>query len=309
MRAVRNSVDGIGTVTVPDPRPSEAVVAVVSAGICASDLHMAGWGPLPHTLGHEIGGLLDAMPVAVDPSAPCHECAACRSGQPNRCELGVRGLGIDRDGGMADQVDTTTTRCVPLPPSIDPRDACLAEPLAVGVHAVERGQVERGHRVAVVGAGSIGLCVVVAAQAAGAEVDVEARHDHQREAVEALGARNGLGAGYDVVFECAGSESAVARAVQVSARGGHVVSAATYWDGLVVDGLSFCTKELTISAAMGYCGHADRSDFASAVSLLARRPDVPQTLITHRFSLDESAEAFRVAATRESKSIKVVLHP
>src|SRR5690606_8952766 len=97
-------------------------------------------------------------------------------------------FGVGRDGGMAEQCIAPESSLVPLPQGVDPRDACLVEPLAVAVHGVRRGRVTGRDRVAVIGGGSIGLTAVVAARATGAAVHLAARHPHQCEAGLRLGA-------------------------------------------------------------------------------------------------------------------------
>src|ERR1700710_1358933 len=86
MRAVRNTADGIAVERVPEPTSDGVLVQVVSSGICGSDLKMLGWGAMPFTLGHEIGGLLeDGTPVTVWPLVPCESCDRCLAGEPQQC--------------------------------------------------------------------------------------------------------------------------------------------------------------------------------------------------------------------------------
>src|SRR5687767_2516042 len=174
MRAVRNTDSGITVLDVPEPSETGVAVQVAGAGICGSDLHMLQWGPMPFTLGHEVGGRLDdGTPVAVWPSRPCGVCDRCLAGEVQQCREGARVYGSTYgDGGMADRVVVEQRNIVPLPPGVDPGDAALVEPLACSVHAFHRGKVERGNRVAVVGAGSIGLGAASVARWLDCDVDV-----------------------------------------------------------------------------------------------------------------------------------------
>jgi 2-desacetyl-2-hydroxyethyl bacteriochlorophyllide A dehydrogenase len=255
--------------------------------------------------------LPDGTPVAVEPITPCLECPACRAGDTQRC---VRGpamvLGVGRDGGMADECVVPESCVVRLPQGVDVRDACLVEPLAVAVHGVRRGHVHGNQRVAVIGGGSIGLAAVVAAQAAGADVDLAARHDHQKAAGERLGAGQLGEREYDVVFDAAGTGAAIAQAVERCKPGGTIVMLGSYWDGDVpVPGQALCMKEISLVPASMYGRVGPSRDIEVAATLLAARPEVADTLITHRFPLDAAAEAFAVARDRAAGAIKVVLEP
>jgi threonine dehydrogenase-like Zn-dependent dehydrogenase len=193
---------------------------------------------------------------------------------------------------------------------VAPRDACLVEPLAVAIHGVRRGHIHGSQRVGVIGGGTIGLAAVVAAQAAGARVDLSARHDRQREAGERLGAGQ-LGDGeYDVVVEAAGTAGALAEAVDRCKPGGTVVLLGTYWDGdTAMPGQALCMKEITLVPASMYGRVGPSRDVDVAAALMASRPELAETLITHRFPLDAAPEAFAAAHDRAAGAIKVVLEP
>ncbi|MCD9624062.1 alcohol dehydrogenase catalytic domain-containing protein [Rhabdothermincola salaria] len=310
MRAVRCH-EGHPVVVDVDPPVGEGVrVTVASAGICGSDLHLLGLG-LPLTFGHEVAGTLpDGTPVAVEPLAPCGVCPACVGGDHARCVLGPAiVLGVGLDGGMADQVLVPESAVARLPGGVALADASLVEPLAVAVHGVRRGGVGGGDRVAVVGGGTIGQMALVAAQAAGATVDLEARHDRQREAAARLGAGEVEGH-YDVVVEAAGSVSALARAVDATRPGGTVVLLGSYWDGdVTMPGLAVTMKEVSLVPSTMYGRVGPSRDIDVAATILGARPDLADAVITHRFPLDAAAEAFAVAADRAAGAIKVVLEP
>ncbi|MBM3659659.1 MAG: alcohol dehydrogenase, partial [Actinobacteria bacterium] len=168
MQAVKSTEDGVRVVAVDDPDPTgdEVVVEMRSASVCGSDLHLAGFGPLPAVMGHEFAGILaDGTPVAVDPNAPCGACDLCTEGKTHLCRnLAI--LGVTRDGGMAERVRVHPSQLVRLPAGVAPEQACLVEPLAVAVHGMGLAGVGGGSRLAVVGAGSIGLAAVAAATGA-----------------------------------------------------------------------------------------------------------------------------------------------
>ena len=315
MRAVRNTERGIEVVQVDEPAPDGpgddgAVVRVRSAGICGSDLHLLSFGPMPVTLGHEFAGVLDdGTPVAVDPNVPCGGCDQCLGGSAHRCRTGAQRVrGVGSDGGMADTVFTRTSSLVPLPDGLRLEDACLVEPLGVAAHGVRLAGLTGGERVAVVGAGSIGLAAVAASRRLAGDLDVVARHGAQRAAGERLGAGSPSGE-YDVVLECAGTESALATAVELCRPGGLVLFLSTPWVPISMPGFAAAMHELGFRWSYTYGHHEHGSDLGDAAALLAGDPAIAETLVTHRFPLDDAAEAFRVAADRASGAIKVILEP
>jgi threonine dehydrogenase-like Zn-dependent dehydrogenase len=310
VRAVRHTERGIEVVDVPDPEPGAEVVQVKSSSICGSDLHMLALGPGPFTLGHECAGLLDdGTPVAVDPSSGCGACDQCTRGASHLCRTGAqRTLGIGADGGLADAIDVRTHRLVPLPAGLALPDACLVEPLGVAQHGARLASLAGGERVAVVGAGAIGLAAVAVVHGLAGEVGVVARHDAQHEAAERLGGRAASGE-YDVVFEAAGTESALATAADLCTPNGTIVFLSTHWEPVTIPGLPALMKELAFQWSYTYSPHDGGHDLDDAAALLASNPEIAATLITHRFPLEDAAEAFRVAGDRAAGAIKVVIEP
>ncbi len=312
MRAVRVVGDDVGVVEVPSPTGDGVRVRVVSAGICGSDLHLMRTDLVRGiTLGHEFAGITeDGIAVAVEPLQPCEDCKSCRRGEYNLCTRSSAMLiGIGMDGGMADEVIVPRRALVPLPAGVAPADACLVEPLAVLVHATRRVGLVSGMRVAVIGGGTIGLCAVAAIRAAGCDVTLLARHDHQRHAGERLGASVTVDGDYDVVFECAGTGDALARSVELMRPGGTISVPGIYWQDVALAGLAFCFKQLTLSPVTLYGRTAGGRDVDAAAALLASNHEIAATLITHRFALDDASAAFAAAGDRKSGAIKVVLEP
>jgi len=310
VKAVRSDPPGVAVVDIPGPETDEGLITVRSASICASDLLYIGWG-LRNVLGHELAGTTaDGAPVAVEAIFGCETCEWCRAGRFNLCTtMGDRALGVTIDGGMSEYYTVPTASHVPLPPGLDVRDACLVEPTSVAGHGVRVGGVGPDTAVGVVGGGAIGLLAVASARARGApEVGLEARHAHQIEAGERLGASRPTG-GYDVVIEAGGSESSVARAIDLVRPEGTVVILGVFQPGTVFPYTEALTKEARVVSAMGYCYYDGGRDFDDAAALLAGSPDLVDTVITHRFPLEDAVEAFRVAADKRSRAIRVVLEP
>ena len=214
------------------------------------------------------------------------------------------------DGGMAEAFRVPTPRLVPLPDGLDVRDASLVEPTSVSWHALRLAGTVPGKRVAVVGAGALGLVAIPAARRLGAEeVAVEARHPHQMEAAERLGARVGVEGEYDVVLEAAGSPDAIDRSIDLVGRGGAVVSVGVYVQPIQINWMPLFNKEAQLIPSIGYCAHDHGREMEDVAALLAAEPDVARTVITHRFPIEDAAEAFRVAADKSTGALRVVVEP
>jgi 2-desacetyl-2-hydroxyethyl bacteriochlorophyllide A dehydrogenase len=308
MRAVRNAPPGVEVVDIDEPEGEGQLVRVASAGICASDVLYLQYGST-QIAGHEFAGRLeDGSAVAVEAIFGCGACAQCAQGSYNLCARGPTALGMLDPGGMCEWFRAPAHALVPLPGGLDLRDASLVEPASVAWHACHLGQVGRGTRVAVVGAGAIGILAAASAQEMGAaDVAVEARYAHQHEARERIGAVAPDG-GYDVVIEAAGSESGLHRAVELARPGGTVVYIGVYGDMTWPHAQAFM-KEVALRPSLGYCAHDGRREFAESADMLAARPELPQMLITHRYPIEDAPEAFRTAPKRSAGAFRVVVEP
>ena len=315
MRAIRNTDDGIRVLDVAPPDGSgigdPVVVQPASVGICGSDLHMIGLGLQGVTIGHEIAAMYQGRAVAIQPAVYCGQCAACQRGDHHVCPSAGQGIfGIHRDGGMADELVVDVQCLVELPDGVDARSACLVEPIAVGVHAVNKADLEPGMKVAVVGAGGVGL-VAAAAASRVCGVDIVARHQAQFEAAERLGLRpvrdTELGSDYDVVIDAAGTESSLATAIGAIRPAGTIVVPGIYWTDVTLPGLALCMKETQLRVALYYGYHDGRRETDVAAELLGALPDLPAALISHRFELERAADAFATAGDRGAGAIKVVV--
>lgn len=310
MRAGRLIGSSVGIVDREPPQPDDrhVVVDVATAGICGSDLHMVHDGLAATTLGHEFSGRIAGGPlVAIRPTGMCGSCEQCAQGRTNLCAQAFGSfLGGVLDGGWADQVAVDSTMVFPLPHGTTPGAGALVEPLAVAIHGVRRVELVPGQRVAVIGGGSVGLAVVAAAMHLGYTVDIDARYDHQRRAADALGAHVGLRGRHDVVFDAVGSQSAVEASLRACRSGGSIVELGVFWEPVVLT-RELTLREITLIPSMFYAHDHTESDFDTAISVISLRPEIESILVTHRFPLDDVAEAMRVADDRSAGAIKVHL--
>lgn len=310
-RGVFNTADGIRVQPFSEDRDG-ARVRVASVGICTSDLWVMGMGPSPFVVGHEFAGHLDdGTLVAAYPLTRCGECDQCARGAFNRCRQVFAGsMGLGAHGGMRDEVVMPAADLLPLPPGLAPGNASLVEPFAVGFHAAERAQVQPGQRIAVIGAGALGLTVAAVLRGAGHDVAIAARHPHQQKAAEQLGLRLGLGTEYDLVVDAAGTESGLQQAAELLAPGGTLLLLGLYPPtGVNFPALPLMMKEANVVTATAYCHGGERSDWVAAADYLAANPDTIDALVTHRFALDDAAAAFAMATNRAAGAIKVLVTP
>ena len=309
MRAVRNAPPGVEVVEIDEPEGDGELVRVAVTGISASDLMYLRYGST-QIAGHEFAGVLDdGTPVAVEAMFGCGACMQCEQGNYNLCEQGPMGLGMLDPGGMCEWFRAPRHALVPLPRGLDLEDAALVEPASVALHSCHVGEIGADTRVAIVGAGAIGILAAAAAQTMGAsDVAVEARHPHQHEARESIGAVTTT-AGYDVVIETGGSESALHRAVEIARPGGTVVYLGTYGADTTWPHHDAFLREIALRPSLGYCGHHGRREFAEAAEMLASRAELARMLITHRFPIEDAPEAFRVAQDKSKGVFRVVVEP
>ena len=331
--AVWNETAGLDVIDVelPQPRPGWVRLRVAGSGVCGSDLHglgkpEMGWAGMRP--GHEICGYVDALGdgvhldtrslMAVEPMDTCGTCVSCRAGLRNLCpDVALLGFG-QLHGGMAEYVEAPANCLHPLPSGMSLSVATLAEPLAVCARAVRLSGLGFGQHVAVVGAGTIGLLSVAAARAGGASsVHVIARHPQQAELAMMLGAdatysdADSMLAAVgdrtcDVVIETVGGWSTtLIDAVRVAAPAATIVNVGCFEGDTPIPGPMFFEKELVLRASNCYAFDQGQSDFALAARLLTKLGSSLEPLVTHRFALDQVAEAFETAFDKTSGSIKV----
>jgi 2-desacetyl-2-hydroxyethyl bacteriochlorophyllide A dehydrogenase len=320
--------------TVPDPMPAsgEAVVRVSSAGICGGDLHEYRAGvqlyriPYPRPAqGHEIAGTVVAVGpavervapgdrVAVQPMISCGVCRECAAGRRALCER-LEHLGVARPGGFAELCLAPAENLYVLPPEVSDDEGALLDCTAVAVHALARVPVEPGAKVAVLGAGAIGLAVAQLARLSGGRVTLVATRRAPLEVAGALGIEDvvDLGAGEDpprdadVVFETAGGPGLLSRAVAAARPGATIGLVGEAFEPQALELASVLPRELTLAFVWSHDGG---SEYERALELAARGEARLGPAVTHRYPLSALGEAFAAASDKdESGAIKVVVTP
>jgi 2-desacetyl-2-hydroxyethyl bacteriochlorophyllide A dehydrogenase len=311
VKAVRSTEGGVAVVDLDEPPGSGELLEMRATSVCGSDLSYLRYGSRA-ILGHELAGVReDGTAVVVEAIYGCMECDQCERGAYNLCGTHTeRALGMFADGGMAEQFRAPAARLVPLPDGLDVRDASIVEPAAVSWHALRLADTGPGRRVAVVGAGALGLLAVAGARSMGGEdVALLARHPHQQVAGERLGAHIGAEGRYDVVVEAAGTQASLARCAELVTPGGTIVVLGVHLGPVELDWMPLFHREARIIPSLGYCAHEGGREMEDAADMLADDPDIVRTMITHRFPIEEATEAFRVAGDKSSGAIRVVIEP
>jgi (R,R)-butanediol dehydrogenase/meso-butanediol dehydrogenase/diacetyl reductase len=273
------------------PTGSQVLIAPVFAGICGTDVHEYAAGPLrtsvephpltgghvPQILGHELSAeVVEVGPdvrslargdrVSVMPLRSCGECAVCRAGQEQMCDLRAA-VGLRHPwGGMADLALVDADQVFRMPDALTWEQGAMIEPTAVSWSAVRTGGVAEGDSVLVTGAGPIGALAALAAAAAGARVLVSEPNRARRARVEDLGfdvidpravdvartCQEWSPGGVDVAIECSGQEPAIQAALAAVRPGGRVVQAGVPVRPPTLDLASLMLRGLTIVGSVGF---------------------------------------------------------
>ena len=306
----------------PAPEPGGVVIEVAYNGLCGTDATEFTKGPMmvplhtrhpgsghlgPTVLGHEfVGTVVDAAPdlrhlvgrrVACGAGVSCGECAWCRRGRTNLCARYFT-LGLSTDGGLATFVRAPATTLVEVPEACTLESAALAQPLAVGIHAVRRSGVRPGDSVVLLGAGAIGSFVCAGLEAHDGPVLAVDVDEGRLASARALGATDtalvdrsagpddlqGLvDGGADVVFETSGVPGAVERAFALTARGGTVVLVGLNSAPSTLSLAPVVLREVDVRTTVA---HVCADDLPAALDLLTRR-DLGSSMVDRIVGLDD----------------------
>jgi threonine dehydrogenase-like Zn-dependent dehydrogenase len=315
-------------------REDEVLVRVESCGICGTDLHIVDGtsrSSPPVVLGHEYAGEVEDVGrgvqnpeirgrrVAVDPNISCGRCFYCRRGLVHLCR-GLRALGVDLDGGMAEYSIVPEAQIHLLPKEMDPDAGALVEPISCVVHGIDRAHIQPGDTVVILGGGTVGLIMLQLARNAGAARTMMVEPvSRKRDLAIRFGANSvmdpGAGdvrkwifdtteVGADVVIECAGRPETMELSLQLARRGGTVefFGVCPIGASIPVEPNAVYAKELTIVGS-----YVNPHTFTRAAALLQSEAVRAESLSLEHFPLDGLHEAF--AALREGRTLKSMIHP
>jgi D-arabinitol dehydrogenase (NADP+) len=306
MRALRIQAPGkvsVMTLPGPEPGPNEVKVKVAACGICGTDVHILRgeyMGEYPIVPGHEFAGEVIEVGsevtrirvgdgVAVEPNIACDNCTNCLNNRQNFC-LNWQAVGVTRQGGMAEYV-VVPEKAVFAIGELTFEEAAFTEPLSCVVHGIERAGIELGDRVALLGAGPIGLLLLQVARLRGAvEITVLERQEARGALAEVYGADRWvrdlaeLSAGaYDVVIDATGVPALMARTVELARKGGNVLLFGVPPSGaeLALDAFAVFEKGLTLRSSF-----TSRRNSYQALALLQSGAVSVDQLVSHRLPLE-----------------------
>ncbi len=319
----------------PEPGPAQVLVEVSHCGVCGSDIHMMidGWGQPGRVEGHEFSGVIAAVGGDVEgwsvgdaiiggPGPKCGTCRRCREGKPSQCENRSGSITDGTDGAFARFTLVAASSLLRLPDGLTPREAALAEPLAVALHGITRSGIGADDTAMVFGAGPIGALTVaaLAAKGIGPVTVVEPGEARQRLAGQ-LGAASVLHPSelesfpmwepekiskhaVDVVFECSGKKAAMEAGFCQLRRGGTLTLVGAGIEAPSFDPNRMILNELHVCGSFVY----DADGFERALELLASGAIPIDTLTDpHDVPLDRLGDALLdLAAGRTAGKVMVV---
>jgi len=322
---------------VPAPGPGEVLIQVKAVGVCGSDLHFF-VGRLqkeityPYVVGHEFSGVVAAVGpgsegielgarVACAPDRPCGECEWCRKGETNVCP-NVRFAGSHGyPGCLCDYYVVHSSQVYPIADSVGFVEASICEPMAIGLHVVENiVRPAGGESYAIMGAGPDGLAILTAARINGAssifvsdllperlaaaakigadEVCNVAEQDFEQLVLDRTDNR-----GVDAAIEAAGAVPAIQQIFRIAAiHGRGVVLGIPPVDSIEVDMTAARRRELTVTWA-----RRTVNKYARALELIKQGVLDTDTVITHRFPLEQAQTAFEYVRDRRDGVLKAVI--
>lgn len=298
----------------PVPATDEALIRVILAGICSTDLEIVrGYAGFAGVLGHEFVGVVTKAPqtdwigrrVVGSINVGCGNCPVCMAQGPEHCKArsvcGIRG----RDGAFAEFITLPQANLFAVPDEVMDDAAVFTEPLAAALRIREQIAIKPSLPIAVVGPGRLGLLVGQVLALAGSEVTMIGRRPESLLLPARLGLHTALRDdcaedSYDFVVEATGNEEGLTHALRLTRPRGTLILKSTYTGKANIDLTKLVVGEITTIGSR--CG-----PFAPALRLLARKQVDVQALIDAEYPLSEGLDAFAHAARPGVR--KVLLRP
>ena len=330
----------IKEIPVPELTDKHVLVEIEYIGICGSDVHYYHSGccgaykvdlSQDFMLGHECAGTVVEVGegvtslavgdrVALEPGVTCGKCEFCKSGRYNLCPDVVFLATPPVQGCNEQYISFPEDMCFKLPDNISTKEGALIEPLSVGFHAANQGNVGVGDTVIILGCGCIGLVTMLACKAHGAgKIIVADLVDAKLQKALELGASAVInsgkqdvfeeiakltdGKGADVVFETAGSPVTIAQTPFFVKRGGRITLVGlAAQEEINYNFAQIMDKEATITSVFRY-----RNIYPSAIAAVASGAIDVKGIVTHEFDLDHIEDAYNEAVNNKTDLIKAVI--
>jgi threonine dehydrogenase-like Zn-dependent dehydrogenase len=286
------------SIPVPEPPPGEALVRVLGAGICNTDVELArGYYPYTGVLGHEFVGVvergapaLQGRRVVGEINAVCGHCSACTAGRRTHCErrtvLGI----VNRHGAFAEYLTLPVENLHPVPDAVSNDAAVFVEPLAAALEIQEQVHITAADRVLVVGDGKLGQLVAQTLAVTGCRLRVVGRHGPKlarlaARGIEVIGGDAVVAGAFDIAVECTGNHLGFTVALRAVRPRGTLVMKSTYADTLTFNASTIVVNELTLIGSR--CG-----PFPKALALLAQQAVDVTAMVQARYPLERALDAF-----------------
>lgn len=314
--------------SLPELRPGWALVRVLAAGICSSDIPRIfekGTYHFPTIPGHEFCGQVTSVAEAADrgwvgkrvgvfPLIPCKKCPSCEKGQYETCS-NYDYIGSRRDGGFAEYVAAPVWNLIELPDTVSDVQGALLEPAAVALHAVRRAQLAPGASVCIIGTGAIGLLAGQWAKLLGAgRTAIKGRNAAKRQiawqcGLEYLDAAR-TDEEFDCVIEAVGSAAALEESLLLTAPGGRLVlmgnpdgpralSQDLYWRIL--------RKQLTLTGTWNSSYGGEDSDWETAVGAMAGGKLRAEAAVSHVLGGEELMRGLDIMREKSEPYCKIMV--
>lgn len=323
----------ITNLEMPVLQSGEVLVRIRYVGFCGSDLNtFLGKNPmvkLPVIPGHEVGAEIVAvandvpshletgMAVTLNPYTNCGKCASCRNGRVNACKDNET-LGVQRNGSMREFLTIPWQKVIPAA-GLSVKECALIEPLSVGFHAVDRGQVTDLDIVMVIGCGMIGIGAIIRSVLRGATVIAVDMDDEKLALVRTLGVKYTInsktenvherlhtftqGFGPDVMIEAVGSPVTYVMAVEEVAFTGRVVCIGYAKSDVTFQTKLFVQKELDIRGSR----NALPADFRAVIHYLQQGKCPKETFISKVIQPEEALSALQVWSANPGKVFRILV--
>jgi len=326
---------------VPEPliiKPNDVKIRMKVLGICGSDIHYYTQGKIgsqeiifPFTVGHEGAGIIAATgsdvtrvkpgdSVAIEPALPCYQCDQCQQGRHHTCR-NIKFLGCpgQAEGALSEFIVMPEENCFPLTGNLTSDHGSISEPLAIGLYSVKKSGNIMGARIAILGFGPVGMSVMLAARALGAEkIYVTDKIDKRltialkekagytgnptkNNIVEDIRKLEPLG--LDIVFECCGQQEALDQAVDLLKPGGKImVAGIPEFDRWSLNVENTRRRELMLQFIRRQVNCT-----GSAIEMMRNGKIDVRNMVTHRFPFARTKEAFDLVSEYRDGVMKAMI--
>ena len=322
-------------VPVPEINDEQVLVKIKRIGICGSDIHVFhGQHPYvsyPLTQGHEVSGqivqtgknienLKVGQKVTIEPQIYCGHCHPCTHGKYNLCES-LKVIGFQALGTASEYFAVDAKKITALPDDFTYNEGSMIEPLAVTVHACKRAGDVSGRKVAVLGAGPIGILLAQTLKAYGADkvllTDVSdfrlelakkcgvdftcntKENDFSKYLVDCFGEDKA-----DVIYDCAGNNITMGQAIKYARKGSIIVLVAVFAGMAEIDLAVANDHELDIKSTMMY----RHDDYVDGIRLVNEEKVHLRPLISKTFAFQEYLKAYQYIDDNRETTMKVIIN-